>query len=193
LTIEFHCPYCGKLLKTLDDKAGLRANCPQCAELVTVPSPSGAGAEIEALDSAAVCESDRPGTPPAAAPMKTCPMCAEKVPAAASKCPYCDETFRPGDFLPKAVAPHRSGIVLALAIAGICFSPCGSVGLALGIGAWVMGHIDLKAIEAGQRDRAGESRTRLGRNLGIAAVGLAGLAMFLWIGLMILGALGDPS
>lgn|GEM_PF-770996 len=40
MTIEFHCPHCDKLLKTPDDKAGVRANCPGCGEIVTIPDPA---------------------------------------------------------------------------------------------------------------------------------------------------------
>ncbi|MGH7128004.1 MAG: hypothetical protein ACREJB_12885 [Planctomycetaceae bacterium] len=38
MTIEFHCPHCNKLLKTADDKAGRKANCPGCSQSITVPS-----------------------------------------------------------------------------------------------------------------------------------------------------------
>src|SRR5262245_21753461 len=42
VTIEFHCPTCQKLLRTADDKAGVRARCPGCGEVVTVPEASAA-------------------------------------------------------------------------------------------------------------------------------------------------------
>ncbi|MGH7200272.1 MAG: hypothetical protein ACREJB_06680, partial [Planctomycetaceae bacterium] len=42
MTIEFNCPECGKLLKTADNKAGVRAKCPGCGGSITVPTQSTA-------------------------------------------------------------------------------------------------------------------------------------------------------
>ena len=47
MTIEFHCPHCDKLLKTPDDKAGVRANCPGCGQSVTIPDPAHETAQAD--------------------------------------------------------------------------------------------------------------------------------------------------
>lgn len=102
MTIEFHCPHCSKLLKTPDDKAGVRANCPGCGELVTVPSLAdevaqadptlaqaaprdGVGQEIHASESPAESESEFAGE------TKACPMCGKEIKRAALRCRFCGE------------------------------------------------------------------------------------------------------
>jgi len=48
VTIQFHCPYCDKILKASDDKAGLRVKCPTCGNAITVQqSPQVPVAEID--------------------------------------------------------------------------------------------------------------------------------------------------
>jgi phage FluMu protein Com len=59
MPIEFHCPSCGKLLRTPDESAGKKAKCPQCATIVEIPRPaaptdfglpaSGGGGEFPAF------------------------------------------------------------------------------------------------------------------------------------------------
>ena len=39
MTIEFLCPNCQKLLRTTNDKAGVKAKCPGCGGPITVPFP----------------------------------------------------------------------------------------------------------------------------------------------------------
>src|SRR5262245_43944108 len=94
VTIEFHCPFCQKLLKTAEDKAGVRANCPGCGEAVTVPSPAGEAARVdpsltENLESPARASTSLADVPVAAettedAPalpgdMRPCPMCGAQI------------------------------------------------------------------------------------------------------------------
>lgn len=126
MTIEFHCPHCSKLLKTPDDKAGVRANCPGCGEVVTVPSPAdeGAHADPNLAEPAAAHEGGQaiaPAGSPAAGEFgapdetKTCPMCGETIKKAATRCRFCGEALdsRPvSDGVPTKI---EAGDVLARA------------------------------------------------------------------------------
>ncbi len=107
MTIEFLCPFCGKLLKTAVVKAGVQANCPGCGEAVTVPPISHeAEAADSALvvvdvegeipvarqeaDSAAAVAEESPRTP---AGTISCPMCGAEIKEAARRCRFCGESL----------------------------------------------------------------------------------------------------
>jgi DNA-directed RNA polymerase subunit M/transcription elongation factor TFIIS len=94
VTIEFHCPHCDKLLKTPDDKAGVRANCPGCGQTVTVPEPMAEAALADesfaesehvpdVVDAGAATRSDT----------KPCPMCGAMIKKAATRCRFCGEAL----------------------------------------------------------------------------------------------------
>src|SRR5262245_44495471 len=107
MTIEFQCPVCQKVLKTADDKAGVRANCPGCGEALTVPTPDRAAGEAGStpgpgtdLADATLSGSGAPGTDaqtdaPLLAPGDTrpCPMCGKEIKRAAKRCRFCGENF----------------------------------------------------------------------------------------------------
>ena len=113
MTIEFHCPHCDKLLKTPDDKAGVRANCPGCGQTVTVPDPAHETAQADpsfavvpevasafrrvpdaaqAKEGEVIEAGSQDGTG-LKDDTKPCPMCGESIKKAATRCRYCGETL----------------------------------------------------------------------------------------------------
>ncbi len=87
MTIEFNCPNCQKLLRTKDEKAGVKAKCPDCGTSITVPFPDddSAAAEdefgIEDDYGEEEYEDDYAAAPPRSVGTKSCPMCGEKIKA----------------------------------------------------------------------------------------------------------------
>lgn len=55
MPIEFHCSYCGKLVRAPDDAGGKHGKCPTCHQSVYIPMPSD---QVEPLDLAPVDETD---------------------------------------------------------------------------------------------------------------------------------------
>jgi len=100
--IQFHCPFCDKLLSTSEDKAGHRADCPDCGQVVIVPDTSEV--ETAALDqefsnetsadsSQGAVQQDLLGEESSPEVTQPCPMCGAQIKAAAIKCRYCGEEF----------------------------------------------------------------------------------------------------
>jgi predicted RNA-binding Zn-ribbon protein involved in translation (DUF1610 family) len=176
MTIEFHCPHCDKLLKTADDKAGVGASCPGCGEPVVVPSAAESSAPDQSFSSqssrpaeagAALASSDSASEAADGEATRDCPMCGERIKAAATRCRYCGEDLKNKGAYRGALAAHRGGMILAFGIIGLVIC------VPFGIAAWVMGNNDLREIEAGRMDPSGEGLTRSGRIIGIIACCLA--------------------
>lgn len=190
--IEFHCPHCDKLLKTPDDKAGVRANCPGCGQTVTVPVEAQSP---DVFDNPAALEETSPAeksSPVSSAPSRSgstahgettsCPMCGEQIQAAAQRCRYCGEDVRPSRSHGGSVTPHRGVLVLILGILGwVCCFP-------FGIAAWVMANADLGEMDAGRMDNDGRGLTIAGKVLGIVQCCLVALGLLIY-GVMFLIAL----
>jgi uncharacterized RDD family membrane protein YckC/DNA-directed RNA polymerase subunit RPC12/RpoP len=117
LPIEFHCPFCDKMLRTPDAKAGRQADCPGCGERIFVPHESelsfeeadevvesGSGdwfdqlGQLEAKphEKRLVTASSRQSTGALSDEMADCPMCGEEVDVTAKNCPACGEPTATG-------------------------------------------------------------------------------------------------
>jgi hypothetical protein len=55
MAIEFHCQYCGNMVRTGDEHAGKRGKCPHCHNSVYIPTPSD---QLEPLKLAPVDEAN---------------------------------------------------------------------------------------------------------------------------------------
>lgn len=86
-----------------------------------------------------------------------------------------------------ALRAHRATLVLILGIVGLlCCMPVGIV-------AWVLGHQDLKDMDAGVMDPAGRGTTQAGKILGMISVILFVLGAIVWGCLLALGILTAPA
>lgn len=121
VTIEFNCPECGKLLRTGDEKAGVRAKCPDCGGPIQVPHPEkqpvetqedefDIGADDEETDGYR-SQFGPAGPATSAGDMQSCPMCGEQIKAAAVRCRYCGEDLSGG-------IQHAIGPAVQLIFAG---------------------------------------------------------------------------
>jgi hypothetical protein len=102
MPIKFKCPHCQKGLSVKDHLAGKRAACPACKKVLSIPAPTAAAADVEALAAAALA--DEPAPTEAAAPPATvdvtCPFCDEAVHFSAelggkqAPCPKCKKIIK---------------------------------------------------------------------------------------------------
>ena len=83
-----------------------------------------------------------------------------------------------------SLRPHRGTLILILGILGVLCS-C----LPLGIVAWVLGHQELKDIDAGHVDPSGRGTVQAGKILGIVSVVIWVLAALVGAGLVVVGLL----
>jgi hypothetical protein len=74
-----------------------------------------------------------------------------------------------------AVRPHRGTMILVFGILGILMCPV------FAIVAWVMGNTDLKAMAAGEMDKAGEGSTNAGKICGIIGVALSAIGFLIFL------------
>jgi predicted Zn finger-like uncharacterized protein len=175
------CPKCGGKLRVPDEMAGKRVKCPKCAETFTAgggksePPPSE---EKPAKKTSSISErlSDM---------QKKAPRRSERAereddyeederPRRRSRRDEDDEDERrpARRRYREGMDPHRGSLILVLgivsltmavlAIIGFCCAPLGLtpvLGLPLGIVAWVLGHKDLRRIDAGEMDPEGRGTT----------------------------------
>ncbi len=103
--------------------------------------------------------------------------------------------------------PDRGALVLTMGVLGIvsapigfaCCAPLGTVSVALGIIAWVMGSRDLKEMQSGLMDLGGQGITQAGQVCGIIATIIGGLVLLMgllmlavWV-VMIIAAVAETG
>jgi phage FluMu protein Com len=188
MTIEFRCGNCNSLLRTSDDKAGLRAKCPNCGTEVTTPSPQPAPVaedfeEYEEPDEFSRYFGGGPSTYVKPKPRNEfserrvpCPMCGEQIAAAARRCRHCGETIggpparpTPG-YAPTAGSSVASLVLGIVGLLTFCFWFVGPPCSVLAIGLAVVG---IRAARTGQY--RGEGMAVAGLILGILGAALSAI------------------
>jgi len=180
VTIDFHCPQCGKFLQTLEDKAGYQAPCPGCGAWITVPDPS---APEDAPPDGVANGASPPG--------RSCPSCASAVAADATRCSFCGESLkadrehRPSlsATQPAYLAAHHGELIVTLTVFGLflCCFPLTAI-------SWSLANHDLREMEAGRMDRSGYGLTRFGQIVsGLHVTIIVGGVLFFCLLAMALG------
>ena len=119
----------------------------------------------------------------------SCPYCGGSIPVRAKKCKCCGEWLDKGEQMlrelvggsydrrAQELAPHRGGTILGLAVFGFF-----CLGIILGPVAWAMGSHDLREMEDGRMDCAGQGLTRLGQICGMIVTVLSAIGMLVILG-----------
>jgi hypothetical protein len=97
MAIKFTCPNCKKPRVARDTQAGKRAPCPDCKQMLTIPSPVGQPVDVEAFAAEALADKKAEPEPAKEAPPIAfqCPMCDEKISVSSelagkqTPCPEC--------------------------------------------------------------------------------------------------------
>lgn len=110
MPIEFSCPFCSKVLKTAEEKAGMSAKCPGCGQVLVVPGlpgyssapppPAGDPTTVQPRDTGFADVPPEYGRPaPAGGPVpeatRACPMCGGQIRPEARVCRHCGERVAP--------------------------------------------------------------------------------------------------
>ncbi len=107
MPIEFNCPFCSKVLKTADEKAGMSAKCPGCGQVLVVPGLPGYSTApvddptmVQPRDTGfADVPPEYGGQAPAGGPApeatRACPMCGGQIRPEARVCRHCGERVAP--------------------------------------------------------------------------------------------------
>jgi hypothetical protein len=182
--IRFACPACRAVLRCPDDKARATVPCAKCGQAIIVPdSPRPKSNPLPGIPLP-----DEDVLPPPKAPrddrrVVKCPGCGRTIPVGDDEwgvtieCSQCDTQFTasaanrvwlPRDGAPpepepkETLPPHRGTLVLILGILSLVTCP-----MIFGPLAWLLGHLDVKAMREGRMDSAGLTHTNTGRICGM--------------------------
>jgi hypothetical protein len=212
MTTIIDCPTCTRKLNVPEDLLGRPVRCPDCGGTFEAGGSPGAAdhppwSEPPAAAPPLPDGPPQPGTPcsltaaiPApAAPaagaatgVRPCPFCGTEIAATAVRCRFCGEDLAEEDDRPwerqrrrgvrRDCEPHRGTLVLVFGILSLVL---GVLGLPFGIAAWVMGHQDLKKINAGAMDPEGRGLTLAGKICGTVGTILQCFMLLVVIGEMV--------
>lgn len=184
MPIEFRCDRCQKLLRVPDNSAGKQSRCPHCKSVQAIPE-STASASLHARPNPPPSSSNSPNSsepsfsPPSSNSGQSYSATSHPSSSYSSSYSPSSGSYNPYSSPPQSgsssrfAIPHRGGLVLGMGIAAIIITltmPFMGIQLIFGIIAWVLGHIDLKKMDAGEMDPSGRDGTLTGKILGIISV-----------------------
>lgn len=181
------CPYCARKLRVPPDLQGMPVKCPACLKSFEPPAaPDALDLEVQPPANLplqrAPRDRDHPPPPPPkrAARLDRDDEDDDDPPRRRSRYDDEDDDDRPRRRRRRYADEHRGGMILALGICALMgfFTPI------TGPMAWIMGSGDLGKIRRGRMDPEGESLTRTGMYLGMAATILMVLLIILICGVM---------
>ncbi len=202
MTIEFDCPHCRRLLRTPDEKAGLRAECPSCGTPVTVPEsdpfvtddmfeedidsppspkPSG-GSDFDDFFNTA---SEKAAKHAPGESRRACPACGESIALAAQRCRFCSETFAPK---PRRELHRKKESNLALFAMLLGFFSIPSTcyfcsGFPIAVAAIIVGNVSLRQIRRGEAEGKAMAMTGIALGTTMIVTSIAILVGILFFGI----------